>query len=183
MDRHDLEPANGAADSPDTAGLARAARTVMSSPVDRRRLLLGAGIGGGGVALGLLGAAPASADERRHSVQGAWVVKVKTAGESGTTLNVTTFGGGGVVASVDLVPPGPTALGAWSSTGGDGFKATFWQAAFDDKGKPVGTVRIRVRGRVHDSTASGTFTGTVFNTKGTMVGSEHGTFTATRIEA
>jgi hypothetical protein len=153
--------------------------------VDRRRLLVGAGVGGGGVALGLLGAGPAVADDRRnHPVVGSWVVTVHEAGTTQATTNVTGFALGGVITTVDIAPPGPPGVGAWRATGRSGFRGTFWQSALDDTGKPVGTVKIRVWGSAHGDHASGTFRAWVYDPTGKLLDDTgHGTFTAKRIDA
>jgi len=155
--------------------------------IDRRRMLRGAGVAAGGVAISTVGlAAPALADGRSHSrITGSWMVTRQDDGDPAEVQAVFSFTDGGVAIEHDIGPAGPPFTGTWAARQGNRFRATFWTGFPGDEGpgSPGLTVRVQVRGRVRGDTIAGSYTVAGFAPTGEEVFSATGSFSGERIDA
>ncbi|WP_406830259.1 hypothetical protein ABEG17_14865 [Pedococcus sp. KACC 23699] len=162
---------------------------MSNTTIGRRQLVrTAAGVAAGGVLVAGAGATSASAStsahesDSHHSVLGGWWVEHNDdpPGPPNTGIAVVSIGAGGIIISNDIRPAGTDANGAWTMEE-ERFKATVWGVADLGPGVPPGSVRIRVRGRLHHDRLVGTFTATGYDAKGARLFSNTGTFTGTRL--
>jgi hypothetical protein len=83
--------------------------------IDRRQVLRGAGVAGGGAAVGAFAfAAPASAKGTGgDKLSGSWLIIRQDDGTPDTITAVVSFAGGDVMIEHDINPAGPPFTGTW----------------------------------------------------------------------
>jgi len=162
---------------------------MSESRIGRRQLVrTAAAVAAGGALVGGTGVAAASADEdhsRGHGVLGAWWVTHTDdpPADPNTGITVVTFAAGGAFGADDIRPAGGAGAGAWTATGTH-FRANYWTTTpLGPPDTPGGSVNIRVRGRVHGDSISGTYAVTVYDPAGAELESGTGTFTGSRLTA
>lgn len=148
--------------------------------IGRRRVLRGAGVAAGGVAVTTVGlASPALADGGGHGrLSGSWLVVRQDDGDPTEVQVVFSFADGGVFITHDINPAGPPFTGSWERRDGHRFRATIWSGfpGEEGPGSPGVVVRVRLRGRVNDGVLSGTYRVTVFDAEGEELESVTGSF-------
>ena len=155
------------------------------SRIGRRELLMGAGAGMGGLALGAI-VAPAAAsaqsnDQAASGLLGGWLVDVSNP-TGPPTKTAVTFAVGGAITSMDISPPSSPQIGTWESRGSNGFEAQFWGSTVDPTTSFVGTIRVHVHGTfTKDGHISGRYSFAIFDSTGTQVATGQGTFSGGRI--
>jgi hypothetical protein len=156
--------------------------------VDRRMLLRGAGVAGATLAGVTATAGAASAhggDHGQSGVVGSWLIThVDDPPSSETGHAVVSLAPGGVLTEVEINPVAAPGAGAWSGYG-DRFKATFWTGdPGDPKHKqPAVVVKVDVRGKVRGDKVAGTYSVTIYDTKGKQVDTGSGKFYGDRVTA
>jgi hypothetical protein len=163
----------------------------MGASINRRQLLISAGVGAAGAAAAL-GAAPlkalASDGEEKGDVEGSWYVSIQvTSPPNLPSFDATyAFAKGGVFTRIDGRTNAP-AVGTWKRADGGGivfsnilfnFTAGALPSPASRMGAIVGNFAAHVAA---DGTLVGTFT--AHGTLGLVGFSRAGTFTGTRIEA
>lgn len=166
----------------------------MSAPraIGRRQVLTGAGVAAGAAIAGVGFAPPADAHaDRDQGLSGSWLIVRQDDGSPDKVSGVLSFAAGSVIIEQDINPVGPVFTGTWSASDGDGegdgdrFRATFW-AGFPGQGpdQPATTVQVKLRGRRHRKSISGSYRFTVFDpTSNTVVQTGTGSFTGSPINA
>ena len=162
--------------------------TVDESVMNRRGVLRGAGAVGALALAGVAAASPAVASGNGdRGASGSWMITRKDDPPADPTkvMGVVSFAEGGVLISHDISPAGPPGTGTWAGQGDHRFKGTFWsgQPGQGGPGSPGFTVRVQIRGRVHEDKISGTYRFSVFNAAGGVDTSGTGAFSGHRIEA
>ena len=120
------------------------------------------------------------------TVVGAWMVDV-TPAVMPAFVGLTTFTlDGGVIETNSLAigsPPETAGHGRWQRTGLRDFALTFWNVLGDGSGGFAGRAKVRARVRVQPdgNVWSGAFQVDVYDPSGTLVFSDSGTVSATRI--
>lgn len=158
------------------------------STIARRQLVrTAAAVAAGGALVGGTGVAAASASDggHGHGLLGAWWVTHTDdpPGDPTPGITVVTFAAGGALAASDIRPAGGTGVGAWSATGSR-FRASYWASVpLGPPDTPGGSINIRVRGRLHGDSVSGTYAFTVHDPDGAQLQAGTGTFTGSRLTA
>ena len=156
--------------------------------IARRQLVrTAAAVAAGGALVGGAGVASASADDsgHGHGLLGAWWVTHTDdpPGDPTPGITVVTFAAGGALAAGDIRPAGGTGVGAWGATGSR-FRASYWASVpLGPPDTPGGSINIRVKGRLHQDSVSGTYAFTVYDPDGAQLQAGTGTFTGSRLTA
>ena len=154
--------------------------------VGRRRVLRGAGLAAGGVAISGLGLKSTAMADGGHGghLDGSWMIVRQDDGDPVEVTAVLSFADGDVFISHDISPAGPPFTGTWAAHG-KSFRATFWTGFPGDEGpgSPGPTIRVQLSGRVRHGTMTGTYTVSVFFPLGEEVDTITGVLTGSRIEA
>jgi hypothetical protein len=159
----------------------------------RRRLLVGAGVGFGALALAGTPTAASAAPERKAEggLTGSWLVTLTfnplppPFPTPPTATAVNSFAAGGAFAAIVLnSPTGAAALGTWESTGDHAYKATVWQTETSTP-NPTIALRVSLRGTFNVDHIMSTFTFDVFlpSNLTTPIATGSGTSSGTRIVA
>jgi hypothetical protein len=152
--------------------------------IDRRRMLRGAGVAAGGVAIASVGLGSPALANGKGRVTGSWMITHQDELDPTPVRAVISFAAGGVFISHDISPAGPPFTGSWERQDGGRLRATFWSGFPGEGPGSLGpTVRISASARVTRGTISGSFTVTAFAPTGEELESFDGTFSGTRIEA
>jgi hypothetical protein len=127
---------------------------IANRRLNRRELLVGAGIAGGGGLAALLAAQGVGASTASHGVEGAWLIHVVPDDGSASFNVLYLVAQGGSIAAISDNPPtsGSTGFGAWEHTGDGDVISTFESFAFTPSGGRAGMLRVRTLGSVDQST-------------------------------
>jgi hypothetical protein len=160
--------------------------------IGRRQLVRGAaGVAAGGAlavgtGVGVASAGTNDQDMGRGLLGSWWVTHTNDPPAAPDTgISVVGIAAGGVIISNDIRPAGAVSNGAWMMSG-DRFRATFWGSEPGAAaGDPSLSIRIKVKGQLHDGKIMGTFMVTGYaNSQPPMeVFTQPGTFTGTRMSA
>jgi hypothetical protein len=124
-----------------------------------------------------------ASDTDQGGLTGSWLATHQQTGDPTKVVAVVSFAAGGVLVSHEINPAAPPATGTWASLSDNRFRGTCWTGfpGGDAPGTAGPTVRVRLEGRLHRGTISGTYTFTFFDPTGAATQSGTGTFSGQRI--